>query len=205
MATPTSSATAAATPTSRQLRTGAGGFVGEALVRAKLGLQRPRPTFAASTRRLLEATLFGLPMLAVNMPGSRDGNRCGAQSRPSRRPPGSASAARPRWADDRRTDRGMTLTPRAFFSRASSRRRRRRRSPRLVEGRRAWSQLQPSGAAAGRAQRDADDGQPVLRGVGFRGGNYADDVITPLTDAPTNWQRHVPFVSPVFYRYGRGR
>ena len=44
-------------------------------------------------------------------------------------------------------------------------------------------------------------GNLVLRGVGFRGGNYADDVITPLTGAPTTELRgvHVPFVSPVFF------
>ena len=42
----------------------------------------------------------------------------------------------------------------------------------------------------------------VLRGVGFRGGSFADiDDIIPLTGAPTNELRgvHVPFVSPVFF------
>ena len=45
------------------------------------------------------------------------------------------------------------------------------------------------------------DGTKVLRGVGFRGGAYADSTVVPLTGAPTTELRgvHVPFTSPVFF------
>ncbi len=46
------------------------------------------------------------------------------------------------------------------------------------------------------------DANQVLRGVGFRGGSYTDTAgIVPLTGAPTTELRgvHAPFVSPVFY------
>ena len=79
----------------RQLRAGTGAVsVGEALVQAKLDYLATTPDIRGiHEKALLEATLFGLPMLGVNMPAGR-GLRAGAteaRSRPSRSPPGPAA------------------------------------------------------------------------------------------------------------------
>src|SRR5262249_30001909 len=57
----------------RELRAGSGAIsVGEALVKAKLDYLAATPDIRGiHEKALLEATLFGLPMLGVNMPGAR--------------------------------------------------------------------------------------------------------------------------------------
>ena len=67
----------------RQLRAGEPGpvAVGEALVKAKLDYLAATPDIRGiHEKALLEATLFGLPMLGVNMPAGR-----GADLQPGRR------------------------------------------------------------------------------------------------------------------------
>ena len=75
----------------RQLRAGTGAVsVGEALVQAKLDYLAATPDIRGlHEKALLEATVFGLPMLGVNMPSGRGGPPArAARSRPSRSPPG---------------------------------------------------------------------------------------------------------------------
>src|SRR5205823_2157790 len=61
---------------SRQLRAGTGAIsLGEALVKAKLDYLATTPDIRGiHEKALLEATLFGLPMLGVNMPAGRGGS-----------------------------------------------------------------------------------------------------------------------------------
>ena len=56
-----------------ELRTGTGAVsVGQALIKAKQDYLRQTPDIQGTdTKALLESTLFGLPMLSVNMPGTR--------------------------------------------------------------------------------------------------------------------------------------
>ena len=74
----------------RELRAGTGAVsVGEALVRAKLDYLAATPDMRGMHEKaLLEATVFGLPMLGVNMPAgrARRRRRRAARSRRSRSP-----------------------------------------------------------------------------------------------------------------------
>src|SRR5206468_2631580 len=64
----------------RELHAGSGAIaVGEALVRAKLAYLTLTPDVRGIHQKaLLEATLYGLPMLGVNMPGGRGGASVGS-------------------------------------------------------------------------------------------------------------------------------
>ena len=66
----------------RQLRAGSTGqavSVGEALNRAKIDYLAVTPDVRGIHQKaLLEATVFGLPMLSVNMPGTRSGAPSGS-------------------------------------------------------------------------------------------------------------------------------
>ena len=79
----------------RQLRAGTGAVsVGEALVRAKLDYLAATPDVRGlHEKALLEAAVFGLPMLGVNMPAGRVAAPPApeARSRRSRSPPGPAA------------------------------------------------------------------------------------------------------------------
>jgi hypothetical protein len=191
----------------RELRAGPSGSaisIGEALTRAKLTYLATTPDVRGiHEKALLEATLFGLPMLGVNMPSGR-----GAI-------PGTIPTIDPiEVAPVNGTDLGLatyelsvgpTLTPDSVdlknppydaipgtFTEAT------------------WL-AGPNGVVTNPAEPalplsasnvTSTNGAQVLRGVGFRGGIYADESpVVPLTGAPTTELRgvHAPFVSPVFY------
>ena len=189
----------------RQLRTGNGVVsVGEALARAKLGYLAATPDLRGiHEKALLEATLFGLPMLGVNMPGARlpvaglgpvvNATAVGAQP---------ARSLGLETADIRvapsLTSRSLVLN----YLQSTS------QNPPATIAATWWEG--PQGVVSNPAEPALPlavvnvtpvDGRFVLRGVGFRGGAYADDTITPLTGAATDDLRgvHVPFVSPVFF------
>ena len=150
-------------------------------------------------KALLEATLFGLPMLAVNMPAGR-----GA-------PPGTGPVITPTAvASGPAAQLGLkthnltvapTLTPHTQTLRN------------LVSGTNVVaSWLSGPDGVVSKAGEPAlplatvnvtpTDASVVLRGVGFRGGTYVDSApLLPFTGAPTTEVRgvHVPFVAPVFY------
>ena len=184
----------------KQLRAGTGPVsVGEALVKAKLDYLAATPDIRGiHEKALLEATLFGLPMLAVNMPGGRTAA------------PGPAGAITPVPVA---SGPGLALGLSTFDFGVA---------PAVAGNSRTLKNVQdsstlnaswlsgPDGVVSNPAEPalplasydvTATAGNVVLRGVGFRGGAYTESTLVPLTGAPTTELRgvHVPFVSPVFY------
>ncbi|HXF61754.1 MAG TPA: C25 family cysteine peptidase, partial [Caldilineaceae bacterium] len=183
----------------RRLRTGAGPVpVGKALVAAKQRYLATTPFLRGiHEKALLEATLFGLPMFALDLPGQRlsppsDAPDVG-QPAPVAAGPGALLGLH--VAD-------LSLTPQL--------------APRTLE----LTNVE-NGSAISASWLEGSDGvvtnpaEPalpleslnvtapgwVLRGVGFRGGIYQDvDDVFPLTGAPTTELRgvHSPFQSDVW-------
>ena len=184
----------------QELRTGTGSVsVGEALVRAKQRYLETTPDIRGiHEKALLEATVFGLPMFSVNMPGTRIV------------PPGDSSivGSLSGFGTDPGAELGLTSADVSVASGASGRTvpLTNLDGPNLT----ATYYSGPDGVVTNPAEpaiplRVVDvtspDGTKVLRGVGFRGGAYADSTVVPLTGAPTTELRgvHVPFTSPVFF------
>ena len=188
----------------RELRAGNGAIaIGEALVRAKVRYLATTPDIRGiHEKALLEATLFGLPMLGVNMPTGR-GDTFGTGS------PIATTAVPPING----TDMGLStanlnlspsLTPKSIdLVKAPYTDPSQKISARWLEG--------PNGVVTNPAEpalpllavnASSTNAAQVLRGVGFRSGSFTDTAgILPLTGAPTTELRgvHAPFVSPVFY------
>ncbi len=185
---------------SQRLRAGSGPVsIGKALVAAKRAYLADTPQMRAiHEKALLEATLFGLPMLRVDLPQGR-GN-----------PPGDASIVAATTAYP--TEPGQTLGLRfadvtivptltlnsVLLSTVGS-----------TQTVTATYLAGSNGVIANPAEpilplevRNVSVSGTVLRGVGFRAGAYTDllDVL-PLTDAPTTEIRsvHAPFLSDFFY------
>jgi hypothetical protein len=184
----------------QELRTGLGAVsVGDALLRAKQRYLETTPDIRGiHEKALLEATVFGLPMFSINMTGSRLS------------PPGGSSVVGGLGTFD--TDPGATLglrsvdvpVPVATSAKTVP-------LTNLSGGNLTATYYEgPDGVVTNPAEPaiplkvvdvTPPDGSVVLRGVGFRGGAYADSTVVPLTGAPTTELRgvHVPFVSPVFF------
>src|SRR4051794_11950908 len=184
----------------KQLRTGQGVIpVGAALVRAKQQYLAATPDIRGlHEKALLESTLFGLPMLGVNMPGAR------------LTPPGTGSVVT--------TLTGVQGNPGAALGLSSFDV---PVTPSLTPNTVSLANLAGgtvtatyynggAGVVANPAEPalplesldvTSPDSSVVLRGVGFRGGTYTDSSVIPLTGAPTTELRgvHAPFVSPVLY------
>ena len=187
----------------RQLRAGTAGTsipIGAALVSAKLDYLATTPDIRGiHEKALLEATLFGLPMLGVNMPAGR-----GA-------PPGSEGAITPALVTAGPA-RSLGLTT---FDLAVA--------PSLTPHTISLKNVKDGSSVIANWLSGPDGvitkpGEPalpldavnvtptdpslVLRGIGFRGGSYVDSApLFPFSGAPTTELRgvHVPFVSPVFF------
>ncbi len=183
----------------RQLRTGTGTVsVGEALVKAKRDYLAATPDIRGiHEKALLEATLFGLPMIGVNMPGTRlPASSPGGAITPVAVTSGSAAPLGLKTID---LNLAPTLTGHAL-------------PLKNVQGGADVNAFWLSGPD-GVVSNPVEPALPlaivnatptenvVLRGVGFRGGSYTDSTVVPLTGAPTTELRgvHVPFVSPVFF------
>jgi hypothetical protein len=189
----------------RELRAGTGAVsIGEALIRAKLTYLGTTPDVRGiHEKAILEATLYGLPMLGVNMPSGRGAT------------PGTGPALDPaEVADVNGTNLelgtyDLTVAP-ALTSNSLS-----LKNPPYdaIPGTfttASWL-AGPNGVVTNPAEpalplaainATSTDGTQVLRGVGFRGGAYTDtSPVVPLTGAPTTELRgvHAPFTSPVFY------
>ncbi len=190
----------------RELHAGTGAIpIGEALVKAKLTYLATTPDIRGiHEKALLEATLFGLPMLGVNMPAGRGGGS--GTGSPITPVPVATGPAATLGLATKDLHVNPTLTP---------------QSKQLVNP--PYDAVPPtyttarwfSGPGGAVVTNPAEpalplqtvnatssDGTQVLRGVGFRGGAYTDTGgIVPLTGAPTTELRgvHAPFVSPVFY------
>jgi YVTN family beta-propeller protein len=185
----------------RELRAGTGAVaVGAALVAAKLDYLATTPDIRGIPEKsLLETTLFGLPMLGVNMPSGRGAD------------PGN----------------GGTITPVAVASGPAQSLGLEtydlNTAPTLTAHAQSLTKLGggPNVNATWLSGPDgvvSNPGEPVLplaalnvtptdptlvlRGIGFRGGSYVDSApLYPFSGAPTTELRgvHVPFISPVFY------
>ncbi|HYR17607.1 MAG TPA: hypothetical protein VEQ67_25835, partial [Mycobacterium sp.] len=194
---------------SKQLRTGTGPVsVGQALVAAKQAYLRNTPQWRGiHEKTLLEATLYGLPQLMVNMPGTRitppvDNSVVGATT-PLASKPGSLlglssadltvqSTLTPHTVTINNTAGGAALT--ATYLSGSNGQVANPNEPVLPLETRNVTAPSPLGGVAS-----------TLRGVGFRGGAYTDNPtggpVLPLTDAPATEMRglHSLFYDSVMY------
>ena len=175
--------------------------VGEALLRSKRAYLKTTPVLSAlDEKALLEATLFGLPMLSVDLPQGRIYEPSGATTIPSISPVGAGPGAALglRVADTSVSGPG---TPRSLQL----------KNPDGTTGPLATYLAGADGVATAPIQpvlplfsRDVTSptGGYLLRGVGFRSGSYTDTPgVTPLTSAPATELRgiHAPFYTDVFF------
>ena len=181
----------------RQLRTGTGAVpVGRALLQAKQNYLAGTPTLQGIDQKsIIEATLYGLPMLGVDLPGKITD-------------PSDPTLASP---DPVGTDPGSTLGLQVDDLDLS---------PELTTQTRTLTNLEggtvtatyltgPDGVSVNPAEPalplvDGNVTVPgqVLRGVALRSATYTDtDGITPLTGAPATETHsvHTPFVTPAFF------
>ena len=185
----------------RELRAGTGAVaVGAALVAAKLDYLATTPNIRGIPEKsLLETTLFGLPMLGVNMPSGRGaGPGNGGTITPVAVASGPAQSLGLETYD-------LSAAP-ALTAHAQS-------LTNLGGGpnvNATWLSG-PDGVVSNPGEPvlplaalnvTPKDPTLVLRGIGFRGGSYVDSApLFPFSGAPTTELRgvHVPFISPVFY------
>ena len=188
----------------RSLRAGTGAVsIGQALVQAKTDyLATTAPDIRGlHEKALLQATLFGLPMLGVNMPYGRGSAAGGA----------GVIAAQPVLTGPAAT---LNLDLRSYnLSVAPSLTSQTLALKNILGGPdviASWLNgpdgvvTQPGEPALPLAAVNVTptDSSIVLRGIGFRGGTFVDSLpIVPFTGAPTTEIRgvHGQFVSPVFY------
>ncbi len=181
----------------RELRVGEGPVaIGEALVRAKQRYLAGTPDVRGLHRKtIIISTLFGLPMLQIDMPGERlpEGNTgSGIVTLPAEGNPGATLGLQTaRLALDlsgQLTEQTLTLNN-------------------LDGGQLTATYLQgPNGVTTNPAEpalplvtRDVSVPGLALRGVGFRDGNWREQRVIPLTGAPATELRgvHTPFTSPI--------
>jgi CSLREA domain-containing protein len=186
---------------SRQLRTGSGPVsIGQALVAAKqVYLADTVQLRGIHEKAFLEATLFGLPMLSLDMPGARlapeDDASIVSATTPVETSPGADLGLA--YAD-------VTIAPLLSDHTVSL--------TNVDDPETAVTAFYLSGGD-GIVTNPAEPTLPlevanvgvsdtVLRGVGFRGGSYTDLLaVLPFSGAPTTEIRgvHAPFLSTIFY------
>ena len=190
----------------RELRTGSGPVsIGEALVRAKQAYLETTPDLRGLHRKsVIISTVFGLPMLSVDLPG----DRIPAPTPSPSVAPALVSGAPGEVLGLQSADISFSFTDGADGP--------------LVENTVSLKNIETDDALTARYLAGADGvvsypaeptlplvtrdvtatGTPLsLRGVGFRGGSWQESVVLPLTGAPTTELRgvHTPFTSPVYF------
>ncbi len=187
----------------RQLRYGTGPVaIGRALVAAKVDyLSKLTSLGDLHTKSLLESALYGLPMFGIDMPAGRLAAPAGSSPValiPFATQPALTTGLRyydftqstPSVPNTKQlnVDTGGTLTATWYAAPDGS------------------VQTEPGAPAipvysAGVSANPATDPGYVLRGLGFRGGHYADSTVVPLTGAPGTelGTAHTSFNSPTFY------
>jgi hypothetical protein len=184
---------------SKQLRTGTGPVaVGDALVRAKLAYLAVTPDVRQlHEKSLIEAVVFGLPMLSVDMPGDRlpaptgdsvvgtlqdYGSGPGAELDLDYFDLSTTASLAGQTKSLTNLDGGSDIVTKYFTG------------PQGV----TTNPLEP---ALPLVVRDVTVPGKVLRGVGFIGGTYTEETVIPLTGAPNTEIRgvHIPFSSQVFF------
>ena len=183
----------------KQLRYGSGPVaVGDALVRSKQTYLQGTPDIRGIHRKaLLESALFGLPMFSVNMP-----NRTVS-------PPVSPVVGNPVTAT---VNPGAALGLSVVDFPLDTTGTQKKDVPLTITGGgsvMARYYTGPHGQTTNPGEPtlpifsiDATKANRVLRGIGFRGGNYIDESgVTPLTGAAATelGSPHIPFESPVFF------
>ncbi len=185
---------------SRELRRGSGPVsVGEALVRAKqVYLSETVEMRPIHEKTLLIAALFGLPMTTIDMPGARYNPPPPEQVTPAPVTVGPGSELGLATYDltvapdlervEKPLQNIVTDEPTdTVYYRVTG-------SDRLV--------INPGEPILPLDLRKFQTTDRVVRGLGFRGGSYVDDLnVIPLTGAATTELRgiHTPFISNVFY------
>jgi CSLREA domain-containing protein len=156
---------------SRQLRTGNGPVaVGDALVRAKQNyLATTGPTRGIHEKSYLIATLFGLPMMQVNVPGARltppsDESIVGSASTVGADPGETLGL---RVADVNITNPGATVLTRQVQTSSGL------QTVTYISGTNGVA-VNPAEPVMPLSLFNVTVGDTVLRGVGFRGGEYTD-------------------------------
>ncbi|MBX0330345.1 right-handed parallel beta-helix repeat-containing protein [Oscillochloris sp. ZM17-4] len=193
----------------RELRTGTGPVaLGDALIRAKQAYLNQKTAISGMDEKtLLQFTLYGLPMLQVNMPGARitsgDSSLVSDTVAVGAGTPGAAFGLQL----GRQTSSGAPSTEIGVSSALVS------RSLTLADpdggSVTATYYSGSSGSVANPAEailplelRNIGASGQMLRGVGFRGGSYRDlPNITPLTSSPAteNSRGFASFYSQTFY------
>ncbi len=179
--------------------------VGGALLRSKQDFLKTTPGLTAlDEKALLQTTLFGFPMLSVNLPNGRFVDPPDASVVPETDPvdsgPGAGLGLRTAPVEF-----GSNLTPQELQLQLTS--------DGLPNGPLATYLTGPSGVAVRPTQPilplqsvnvtlPGTEAPASLRGVGFRSGTYTDELgTTPLTAAPATELRgiHAPFFADVFF------
>jgi hypothetical protein len=188
---------------SQELRRGTGAVsIGQALVRAKAAYLASTPQLRAiDEKTIVEKTLFGVPQLSVNMPGTR----LAAASNTSIVSSAGLVATNPgaglqlRTADASITP-SLTLKTVALKNTSDN-----STTTATYATGSSGTVVEPAEPVLPLETRNVTLASPagtVLRGVGFRGGSFTDlPNIVPLTGAPATELRgiHSPFVSNVLY------
>ena len=185
-----------------QLRVGSGPVsIGEALIRSKQIYLASTPDIRGiHEKALLESTIFGLPMLSVNLPTAgrvpapAPGSIVGSTT-PFLTNPGAALGLS---SADRTITSTLTPHPVPMTNLAGG-----------TTTATYYSGLNgvvtnPDEPAVPLESRNVSVAGKVLRGVGFRGGSYTDETVIPLTGAPADPDKqirgiHRGFGSPVFF------
>jgi CSLREA domain-containing protein len=184
---------------SKQLRVGSGPVsIGKALIAAKQTYLAQTPVIRGlHEKALLEATIFGLPMLSVDLPG-----RLPADGYPRINPEIHSFSTNPgailglQYADvpvESPLDEHPVIlkdvtddseVPASYLS-----------------GTDGGVVTNPAEPALPLEVRNVTVDNTVLRGVGFRRGTYTEEDVVPVTGAPTTELRgvHAPFLTDYFY------
>ena len=171
----------------RQLRIGSGDVaVGTALVGSKLAYLAATPDVQGMhVKALLTATLYGLPMFAIDMPGARLPAATGASivTPPLETTGGLASKTVHIDTSATTTHTVTSLDPSASYL----------SGPDGVAS-------NPGEPALPRFVKNVGVPGQVLRGIGFRGGTFSEGTITPLVGAPGTefGGAQAPFTSTTF-------
>ncbi len=175
--------------------------IGDALLRSKLEYLKQNPNLGdLHEKALLEATLYGIPMLGVDMPtgriaapdnsGSVDLSSFGAAE------PAHTTGLKYADIDPNTTDRAKQTKDLNIDTGGTIK-------ATWYEGAGGKVLTTPGAPILPLFSKGVTSGDPgyVLRGIGFLGGNYTDSSVVPLTGAPgvELQTAHTSFNSPTFY------
>ncbi len=184
----------------KELRLGSGPVsFGQALVKAKQAYLRQTPDLQGiDTKALIQATLFGLPMMSVDFQNGRITAPADTSSvSPTSVPSGPGSDLGLKSASLTIAE-ALTVKHKSLVGLPPS--------PDVTatwyEGPGGGVSSKPGEPALPLIVKNVNVPGMTLRGVGFVGGSYLDDPnIVPLSGSPTTELKsiHTPFASPVFY------